>query len=191
MKSKVKELLNEANEGRIKLYYNLAELETLTGMCSRALKYRMLDVKKKYKDVPMLLSKKYRQWYIHYTLVDEFKPKYKTKNRTVATYDLKTLATWNPKYNYDVKYHLQLIKEIKESLPAKLITYTVETDNRGYNHTHLVSDADVYEVHCAIEKTLNKYLLNKGEIQFKIEPITNKYSTVEYIKKAPLAYGEL
>jgi hypothetical protein len=183
-------LINQTNESRIKVFYNLAELEKLTGMSPRALKYRMLEVKEKYKEVPMLLSKKYREWHIHYTIVDEFKPKYKTKGRT-DVFDLKTIATWNPKYNYDVKYHLQLIKEIKEQLPANLITYTVELDGRGYNHTHLVTDADLHQVHTAINTTLNKYLLSKSEIQFNIDHIKNKFGTVEYIKKAPIASGTL
>ena len=150
-----------------------------------------MEVKKKYKDVPSLLSKKYREWNIHYTIVDEFKPKYNTKGRTIETFDLKTIATWNPKFNYDVKFHLQLIKEIKEQLPANLITYTVELDGRGYNHTHFVSDAELDKVHVAIKKTLDKYLLGKNEIQFEIKRIINKYSTVEYIKKAPITSGTL
>jgi len=184
-------LINQTNESRIKVYYNLAELEKLTGMSIRALKYRMLEVKNKYKDVPTLLSKKYRQWHIHYTIVDEFMPKYNTKGRTIETFDLKTIATWNPQFNYDVKFHLQLIKEIKEQLPTNLITYTVELDSRGYNHTHFVSDADPNKVHLAIKKTFGKYLLGKTDIQFEIEPIKNKFSTMEYIKKAPIASGTL
>ncbi len=183
-------LINQTNESRIKVFYNLAELEKLTGLSTRALKYRMLEVKEKYKDVPMLLSKKFREWHIHYTIVDEFKPKYNIKGST-GIFDLKTIATWNPKYNYDVKYHLQLIKEIKEQLPTNLITYTVELDSRGYNHTHLVTNADLHQVHIAINTILNKYLLGKSEIQFDIDHINNKFGTVEYIKKAPIVSGTL
>lgn len=189
--NRYKELINQTNESRIKLFYNIAELEKLTGMSTRALKYRMLDVKEKYRDVTSLLHKRHRQWQIHYTIVDEFKPKYNTKGRSIETFDLKTIATWNPKYNYDVKFHLQLIKEIKEQLPTNLLTYTVELDSRGYNHTHMVSDADLNQVHTAINSTLNKYLLGKSEIQFDIDYIKNKFSTIEYIKKAPIVSGTL
>jgi hypothetical protein len=41
-------LINETNDTRMKRYYNLSELVKITGMSTRALKYRMLDVKKKY-----------------------------------------------------------------------------------------------------------------------------------------------
>lgn len=184
-------LINKTNDNRIKVYYNLSELERLTGLSIRALKYRMLDVKKKYNGVPSLLSKKNREWQIHYTIVDEFNPKYKTKNRNVETYDLQSMATWNPKFNYDVKYHLELIKEIKSQLPKNIISYAVELDKREINHTHIVSDADVYSLNAAINNTIRKYLLNDNEIQILVEPIRNKHETVEYIKKAPKISGTL
>jgi len=185
------ELINQTNEKRIKVYYNLAELERVTGMSTRALKYRMLEVKRKYQDIPTLLSKRNREWEIHYTIIDEFKPKYNTKGRSIETFDLKTIVTWNPKFNYDVKFHLQLIKEVKEQLPNNLIEYTVELDYRGYNHAHLISDADQHHVCKAVNKILNKYLLSKDVIQVDIDYIRNKFSTVEYIKKAPIVSGTL
>jgi hypothetical protein len=188
---KFKELINETNEKRIKVYYCLSELEKITGMSTRALKYRMLEVKAKYHDVPSLLNKKDRKWQIHYTIVDEFKPIYNTKNRTIETFDLKSIATWNPKYNYEVNYHLELIKEVKQQLPKKILIYTVEVDSRGINHTHMVSDAETNELNNAVMTTLEKYFLDKNEIQIKVDPIINKFSTVEYIKKAPILFGTL
>lgn len=184
-------LINKTNSNRLKVYYNLSELERLTGLSIRALKYRMLHVKKKYNGVPSLLSKKNREWQIHYTLVYEFNPKYKTKNRVVETYDLKASATWNPKFNYDVKYHFELIKEIKSQLPKNIISYAVERDKRGVIHTHLLSDADVYSLNAAINNSIRKYLLDDNEIQILVEPIRNKQSSVEYMKKAPIISGTL
>lgn len=185
------DLIDETNENRIKVYYCLSELEKITGMSPRALKYRMLEVKRKYCDVPSLLSKKDRKWQIHYTIVDEFKPKYNTKNRTIETFNLKSIATWNPKYNYDVKYHIELIKEIKQQLPKNILIYTVEVDSRGINHTHLVTDAETNELNKAVMTTLKKYILDKNEIQVKVDIIINKFSTIEYIKKAPVVFGAL
>lgn len=186
-----KRLINDTNEKRIKVFYNLTELEGLTGLSTRALKYRMLVVKKKYKEVPSLLSKKNREWQIHYTIVEEFIPKYKTKNRVVSTYDLKSMATWNPKCNYDVQYHLEVIKEIKEQLPDNIITYVVEKDGRGVNHTHIVSDATTLNLNTVLNNTLRKYMTDEEGIQILVEPITNKFSTIEYIRKAPIASGTL
>lgn len=184
-------LINKTNGNRIKVYYNLSEIEKLTGLSIRALKYRMLDVKKKYAGVTSLLNKENREWRIHYTLVDEFNPKYKTKNRVVETYDLKASATWNPKFNYDVKYHYELIKEIKQQLPKNIISYAVELDSRGINHTHIVSDADALSLNSAINNTIRKYLLSESEIQILVEPIRNKHESVEYMKKAPIISGTL
>ena len=47
MNNRFNELINETNSYRIKKYYNLSQLEELTGMSIRSLKYRMLDVKQK------------------------------------------------------------------------------------------------------------------------------------------------
>jgi hypothetical protein len=67
-------LLNEINKTRIKIYYNLNELSDITGLKTRALKYRMLEVKEKYTDITHLLRKEGRSWKIHYTLIIEFMP---------------------------------------------------------------------------------------------------------------------
>src|ERR1700744_6454286 len=101
------EILEEIKDTRNKVYYNLSELVKLTGMSSRALKYRMLIVKNKYKDNTFLLTKKNRQWQIHYDIVKEFYPKYNTKNRTIHTHNWISTATWNTLFNYEVKYHIR------------------------------------------------------------------------------------
>jgi hypothetical protein len=185
------ELINETNSNRIKKYYNLSQLEELTGMSIRALKYRMLDVKEKYKYIPSLLAKKNRQWQIHYTIVKEFEPKYNTKTKTIYTYNWVSMATWNPLYNYDIKYHVEVVNQIKKELPDNTILYSVEADNRNINHTHIVSDADTDELNKAVTSTLKRYIENEKEIRVLVESVYNKFSTIEYIKKAPLTSGVL
>lgn len=185
------QLLNETNDTRLKVYYSLTELMELTGMCARALKYRMLTVKKKYEGVPSLLSKKDRTWKIHYTIVNEFDPKYNIKSKTIHNYNWTTMATWNPKFNYDVKYHQELINQIKEQLPNNVVSYTVETDGRGVNHAHIISDADMKQLNDAVTLTIRKYIEDPYECRVLVEPIYNKYSAVEYLKKAPLTSGIL
>jgi hypothetical protein len=86
---------------------------------------------------------------------------------------------------------MHLIYEIKEQLPDNLITYAIEIDGRGFNHAHLVSDADQHLIYRAVNNIFNKYLLGKDVIQLDINTIANKFSTMEYIVKAPIMSGTL
>ena len=184
-------LLDEANSNRIKAYYNLTELTDKTGMCLRALKYRMVEIKKKYNDVPMLLNKKNREWQIHYTIIKEFEPRYKIKNSTIYNFNWVSMATWNPKFNYDIKYHIHLVNEIKKQLPDNTIFFAVEVDGRNMNHTHLISNAETHILSEVVNSTIRKYIDDVKECQVLVEPIHNKYSSVEYLRKEPLAGGIL
>lgn len=183
------QLINKTNSSRMKLFYNLSELEQEIGMSNRAVKYRMLYVKKKYKDVPSLLSKKNREWHIHYTLLDEFLPKYNLKNKNIYTFNWISMATWNPKFNYDIKYHVEIVNQIKKELPENTISYAVELDSRGFYHTHLISDAETSTLRNAVNSTLLKYVENPKEIQALVEPIIKKCSAVTYLRKNPQACG--
>lgn len=185
------QLLDETNDTRLKIYFNLSELKEITGLSDRALKYRMLYVKKKYNEVPSLLAKKDRKWKIHYSIVNEFEPKYKIKNTTAYNYNWESMATWNPKFNYDEAVHTTLVNEIKKKLPTNKISYAIEKDGRGTNHTHIVSDANVPELTNAVNETIRKYIGDSKDCRVLVENIYNKYSAIQYIRKAPLSFGTL
>jgi hypothetical protein len=187
----MKQLLEEANDTRLKIYFNLTELMDITGLSIRALKYRMLMVKRKYEDVPTLLSKENKQWKIHYSIIREFEPKYNLKTKTVYTYNWASMATWNTKFNYDCKYHVEIVAQIKKQLPVNVLSYTIETDSRGFNHTHIISDAETHILNNAVTSTMKRFIENPKEYKILVEPIYNKYSAVKYIKKAPLLSGVL
>ena len=183
--------LDTTNDKRLKLYFNLTELMSITGLSIRTLKYRMAIVKKKYINIPSLLSKKRIEWQIHYSLIKEFMPKYNIKTKTLHNYNWESTATWNPQYNYDVEYHTEIVNQIKAQLPNNILSYAVETDSRGINHTHVISDAQKHELYKAVSSTILKFIENPKECQIYCETIHNKYSAVEYIKKAPLKNGVL
>lgn len=188
---KFKELINKTNESRIKNYYNLSQLKDITGLKMRALKYRMLVVKEKYKDVPSLLEKVGREWRLHYTLVVEFLPKYNTVSKTIYNHNWQTFTTWNPKNNYTVEYHKQLLNEIKDKLPNNTIVYTIEKDKRGFNHVHIVTDATKETMSKIVEGTLSQYLDLAFDCRTQTNKINNKFSVIEYIKKASREGGVL
>ena len=184
--TKMNKLLNEINKTRIKIYYNLNELSDITGLKTRALKYRMLEVKDKYTDIPHLLRKEGRSWKIHYTLIIEFMPKYSTTNKTIYNENWTSTSTWNPKNNYTVDYHKQLVIEVKALLPEHKIAYTIETDKRGVNHVHLMCTAKTNDLANAVNGVLSQYLNLKNECRVQTTNIINKYSLLEYLRKASL-----
>lgn len=178
--------INEINKTRIKLFYNLNELIPITGLKTRALKYRMLDIKEKYNSVPNLLRREGRSWKIHYTIINEFMPKYMPTTKTIYNENWTSTSTWNPKNNYTVDYHKQLVIEVKALLPEHKIAYTIETDRRGVYHVHLMSTAKTIDLANAVEMVIGQYLDLKKECMLQTTNIHNKYSLFEYLRKASL-----
>ncbi|RTZ09854.1 hypothetical protein EKM05_05995 [Flavobacterium sp. GSP27] len=176
-------VINEINKSKVQIYYRLNQLGSMTGLKDRALKYRMKKVKEDYKHIPNLLRFVGRAWEIHYTLIDQFRPKYKRKETTVSNHKWETLLTWNLLDDYDVKYHIQLIEEVKELLPTVNIAYCIEKDRRGFNHIHALIDDDKEKVEVSVAKVLSKYL-NKNYYRTQVENIYNYYSVTSYIQKS-------
>jgi hypothetical protein len=183
MKEESKKIINGLNENRIKVFYQLNQLMPITGMSIRSLKYRMKKVKEKYSDMPNLLKRNGRTWQIHYTIIDEFMPVYKKAITTINNHKWETLVTWNTKDSYDVKYHIQLVNELKREIPYANIAYVIEQDGRGNNHIHAITDGYLIPVTNATNKVLSKYLLNEYNCKYQIENINKRYSITSYLQK--------
>lgn len=190
MKEKYNELINDANKGRSNIYYQLNQLPEITGLCLRMIKYRMIKVKKKYEGVTSLLLKDGKKWKIHHSIVNEFMPINGTKDKNENSYNWQSFVSWNPQFNYDSDYHIELIKEVKSNMPENKIQYTVELDKRGFNHVHFISDAAVPDVKKTVEKVIFKYF-SWFEISYQVSEINNKFSSVSYTQKAPVRNGTL
>jgi hypothetical protein len=182
MNKECSELLNEINSNRAKIYYQLNQLGDLTGMSLRSLKYRMKIIKEKYYYVPTLLHRDGRAWQIHYTILNEFMPKYKKSQTTVRNHKWETLLTWNTVDSYDKNYHVQLISEVKKQLPYVNIGYVIEVDGRGFNHVHAVTDGYKENVKAAVDSVLSKYIAKK-QYRCQIENINNRGSITNYLSK--------
>jgi hypothetical protein len=189
MKEKYNALVNECNEKRSNIYYQLNQLIDITGLSTRMLKYKMTAVKKKYEGLTSLLKKEGKKWQIHHSIVNEFMPINKRKSSNENIYNWQSFVTWNPSQNYDVDYHFELIKEIKSNLPEeKRIKYTIELDGRGFNHVHFISDASLTDMKMMVERVISKYF-SWYEISYRVAEINNKYSSVSYTQKAPITSG--
>jgi hypothetical protein len=189
MKNEVQPLLNKTNGNRIKYYYSLSELTHVTGMSIRSLKYRMKEIKNKFHSIPYLISKQGKQWRIHYTMVDLFKPKYKMSYSKLYDHHWSTMTTWNPKYNYDVEYHLEIISEVKVYLPDYSVAFVVEKDGRNINHSHIISDAPKELFDKVVKAVLNQYIETQSEYRIQTESINNQHAIVTYLQKASVVKG--
>ncbi len=57
---------------KIKTYYSSSEVMRIYDISERTLRYRLVELKKKYRGQPTLLSKQNRKWRIHYTIIEQF-----------------------------------------------------------------------------------------------------------------------
>jgi len=173
-----------------KEYYQLNQLDRITGLSRRMLFYKMKDVKEKFKDNYRLLHKTGKSWQIHYTIIDEFMPIKRRLANPKSLENWQTFVTWNPLEDYSVEYHYQLIQEIKERLPDTKIKYAIELDKRGNHHTHFICDAVHSRTKKAVKAVLDKYF-KWFEVECKVGEINNKFCSSTYILKAPLKSGVL
>lgn len=152
-----------------KKYYTSAEVIGKVGICLRTFRYRIAKLRIKYANIPSLLFKKDNQWFIHRQLLQEFVPK-KRRTKTIFNKQWNTLATWITLDNYDIAYHEQLVKEIKEALPKGNFDYVVEQTKAGINHTHLVCDLSVQELEKPVGEIINNYI-PKTDYRLQIEKV--------------------
>jgi hypothetical protein len=181
---------NNSNISRLNNYYKLNQLNEITGLSSRMLKYKMLKVKVKYANAPKLLTKDGKSWQIHYSIVNEFMPINQRKSNPISNDNWQTFVTWNPFDNYDVDYHYELIKEIKSEVPEAKIRYTIELDTRGNNHVHFICDSPTSKTKKIVEKVLFKYF-KWYEIIYQVNDIVNKFNSINYLTKSPIKSGTL
>lgn len=182
MKSTQSITLNKCNSGRAKIYYQLNQLQNLTGLSIRSLKYRMKDVKEKYRDIPALLCKVGRTWQIHYTIINEFLPIYNKSHSNVLNHKWETITTWNMRDSYDEDYHNRLVDEVQKAIPDSNIAYVIEKDGRGANHVHAIADKGQEQVEVAVNNVLGRYL-DKKDYRLQVQRINNISSTVSYLLK--------
>lgn len=183
MKNRKITILEAISKSSVKIYYSLKSLEKITSLSTRSLKYRMKLIKKKYEGKEFYLSKKGKQWNIHYTLINEFLPKYKGKRENIYVENWITEFSWNFKFNYSIDYHKKLIDLVKDELKQFKIGYCLEKDKRGYYHIHGMTNATRDIVLEKVISVLNRYLSN-NEFILNVDEIRNKYCYVEYMKKS-------
>jgi hypothetical protein len=167
-----------------KVLYTTTEIMELTGISLRTLRYRISELRKKYKDGNTLLYKKDRHWVIDSHLAYYFFPRTHKRKEPETLYDIdwKSFITWIPSGKYDKDYHSQLIKEAIELYPSGVFLPVIEETLNGINHVHMISDLDVSTLGKKIEKMLGEYW-HFWEYRLEMEPILDKGSVINYLLK--------
>ena len=93
------------------------------------------------------------------------------------------------KFNYDRNYHIELVNQIKDRLPENKILYAVETDGRGINHTHIITDTDKNTLNEIVTNTLLTFIEDPKEFELRTEKLIKKYGAIEYINKSSHSIG--
>lgn len=163
-------------------YYTYNDVINLTGISERTFRYRISELKNRYKNVPSLLAKKNKKWQIHYTLVDDFMPLYKPRTITLSNFDWKSIITWCMVDNYGRDYHQQLINEVLLKFPEHSFYYCIEKTKKGVNHVHMVTNANKIEIKDEVDKILNRYL-SKNVYRLQVEDIMKKSQAINYLNK--------
>lgn len=65
---------------KIKTYYTSMEVMELFEISERTLRYRLLELKKKFENRPKILYKENKKWRIHNSIIEQFAPKRNNKN---------------------------------------------------------------------------------------------------------------
>ncbi len=178
----------------MKLYYQLKDLQNITGLCYRSLKKRIKKLlESKYKDVPSVISKIGRSYRIHYTAIIDFMPKNKRKNRKhepeLIQKNLKYSIILNPmsKYNDSMIFH-EFISIVKKENPTVNLKYSVEDSyvKRGDNmHINILSDCPY------LSKTssfMNFTELFFGKTNIYTFEAKNPFAFEKYMEKAVITY---
>lgn len=164
-----------------KKYYGTTEVMEKTGISLRTLRYRLSNLKEKYKEVPALLYKENNVWFIHRQLLEEFLPKIR-RNKTLYNMGWNSFITWATIDSFDNAYHDQLATEIKFCFPHGNFDYVIEKTKNDVNHVHMVTDLPVSELEETIDQIINKYLPKK-EYRLQVEQVQSKALSRNYFNK--------
>jgi len=130
-------------------YYSLKEISPLVNLKYRQLKTRITIISKKYENRKDLIYKKCNRWFIHFSILKEFK-------RQRNPIDYKLFITIASKNQFDIDYwkyfiNQRLNKTLKKIDASTRVKYVIERHKSGIYHLHFMTNF-------AKETTLRKLL---------------------------------
>lgn len=162
-------------------YYTLNQLKNEVDLKERALKYRMLYVKKKYKNRNDLLFKSGRCWNIHHSIIFEFDRKLMKKRGNEL--QNQTLVSISPDGNYSVESLIEVVKEtflqlthIKKDLR---IRYYIENGEKG-NIPHIHFIVNLSMDYKSLIRRASQFYINSN---IDVRPVYLERNLICYLEK--------
>lgn len=176
-------LVKKLNDRRYQKWYKLKDLVELKGISYKSLKNMVGGIYKKYE--PHGTIKKVSGVYqIHYTLLDKFKL-IKPRKTTVYSHNWKANISWSTKAFYTKSYHDHLVSELIKGTGNVNYMYSIEKDEKGRFHVHMLADAEPAILKPTIHKLLMLCIGDDKEFRLYCERTNNIGSSVDYLIKNP------
>jgi hypothetical protein len=164
----------------IKEYHTLQEICSIETLSYRQIQIRLKDVLENNNVKSGYLFKKSNKWYIHRTLLKEFKRKRKP-------IDYKLFITIASKNNFEIDYWKflihQLNKKLKKIDASTRLKYVIEPTNRKHLHLHFITTFNKKNI---IKSIIDKDLISSStnDMNRKVMKLTDKSSgLVQKVKK--------
>lgn len=170
------------NELKMKIYFSSTDIMNMTGISLRTLRYRIAELKIKYKGVKSLMFQKGNKWNIHNDIVGEFLPKYEPRWKNLYHINWQSFITWITLNNYDMDYHKQLADELAFKNPGIRFYYVLEQTESGKYHAHLLSTGETKEIKKSLKKILDEYI-PYFEYRTEVSEVRNKVMAINYLQK--------
>ena len=177
-----KQLHKYFNELKMKIYFSSTDVMNMTGISLRTLRYRIAELKEKYKGVKSLMFQKGNRWNIHNDIVGEFLPKYEPRWKNLYNINWQSFITWSTLNNYDMDYHKQIADELALNNPGSRFYYVLERTDNGKYHAHLLSTGDVKTIEESLRKILSGYI-PYFEYRMEVSEVRNKVMAINYLQK--------
>lgn len=162
-----------------KKYFHLKELCPVVNMKYRQLQTKIKIVSEEYKDRKDLLYKEHNKWYIHHSIIKDFK-----RSRKPINYIL--YATIASKNQFDAAYWKFIIFRLNKTLKrldrTNRIKYVIETTKNNTHHIHFITSFDKLKV---LKKIIKEDDLtnNTNDMNTKIKYVWEVKGLHNYFKK--------
>ncbi len=177
-----KQLHKYFNELKMKIYFSSTDVMNMTGISLRTLRYRIAELKIKYKGVTSLMFQKGNRWQIHNNIVGEFLPKYEPRWKNLYNINWQSFITWITLNDYDMDYHRQLADDLAAKHPGIRFYYVLERTDNGKYHAHLLSTGDVKVIEESLRGILSDYI-PYFEYRMEVSEVRNKVMAINYLQK--------
>lgn len=183
-KERFYDILKESNDRRLKRWYKLNDLVPLKNISYKSLKNMVGPIYEKYNKTG-LIYKKGRRYYISYKLIDQFNLKQPRKRKDITWYGMDWLAniSYTTKDHYDLEYHTEIIKQIKDTTITVNYLSAIEQDKSGRLHVHMLADWNPETLKPVINKILKFYM--ESDYNLYCEPCQLKGASLDYLIKNP------